>query len=118
MEHLAGGHVFPQGGLHRRLRHGHGRFQHRQQLRLVSMEDEATPCWSDAVYVHSAGLRPSAQMQGAQGRVVCTAPYRPLGACPHLATLLCSIVGLSLAVRRCSFTAFVAPCSAGEISEM
>ena len=35
--------------------------------------------------------------------VSCAAPYRPPGACPHLATLLCSIVGLSLAVRRCSF---------------
>ena len=100
MEHLAGGHIFPQGGLHRRLRHGHGRFQHRQQLRLVSMEDEATPCWSDAVYVHSAGLRPSAQMQGAQGRVVCSSVSPPRGLS---APLLCSIVGLSLAVRRCSF---------------
>ena len=79
MEHLAGGHIFPQEGLHRRLRHGHGRFQHRQQLRLVSMEDEATPCWSDAVYVHSAGLRPSAQMQGAQGRVVCSSVSPPRG---------------------------------------
>ena len=72
----------------------------RQQLRLVSMEEEATPCWSDAVYVHSAGLRPSAQMQGAQGRVVCSSVSAPRGlSAPHL----CSIVGLSLAVRRCSF---------------